>query len=66
MRPHVLFGLYLAVCLLAVVWPGQAYIGGRIEPFVLGLPFSFAWTIMWVIATFVALVLYHMALQRRN
>ncbi len=66
MRPHLLFGLYLLVCVLAVCWPGQAYIGGRIEPFILGLPFSFAWTILWVITTFLALVLYHRALQRRG
>ena len=63
---HVAFGLYLAVCCLCVAWPGYALVGARIEPFVLGLPFSFAWMVMWVVLTFLALVAYHRALTKRS
>ena len=64
--PYVLFGTYLAVALLAVTWPGFAWLGARIEPRVLGLPFCFAWTVAWVLATFVAMVLFHLAVSRRR
>ncbi len=57
--PHALLGLYLATCLLALVWPGYVWAGNRVEPFVAGLPFSFAWVVGWVIATFLALALFH-------
>jgi hypothetical protein len=59
--PHVLFGVYLAVCLLSVIWPGASLAGARLEPTVLGLPFSFAWYAFWAVATFFALALYHRA-----
>ena len=56
---NVLFACYVAICALAVTWPGYALIGNRVEPFILGLPFVFFWTILWVVLTFFALVLYH-------
>lgn len=56
--PHVVFGIYVAACLAAMVWPVYAWVGDRIEPRVLGLPFAFAWNIIWVLASFVALVVY--------
>ena len=59
--PHLLLGLYLGLCLLALTWPGAAWAGTRIEPFVLGLPFSFAWYTAWSLSTFLALVWYHRA-----
>lgn len=59
--PHVLLASYLLSCFLALVWPGAAWAGSRIEPFVLGLPFSLAWYTGWAMATFVALLLYHRA-----
>jgi hypothetical protein len=62
-RPNVLLGVYLVVCTLAVAGPGAAWAGARIEPFVLGLPFSFAWYGLWSFATFVVLVLYHRAVD---
>ena len=32
--------------------------------FVLGVPFSLAWTVFWVLATFGALILFHRSLER--
>ena len=62
----VLFGSYCLVALSAVVWPVYPAIGNRIEPFVMGLPFSLAWIVGWVAATFVALVLYERSIERRG
>jgi uncharacterized membrane protein (DUF485 family) len=56
---HVLFGLYVLVCAFALTWPGYAWLGNRIEPTVLGLPFSLAWVVGWVLTTFVVMVAYH-------
>ena len=64
--PHVLFAAYLILCLLALIWPGYALVGNRIEPYVLGVPFSFAWVILWILLTFGALVLYHAATHREE
>jgi hypothetical protein len=57
--PHVVFACYLGVCALALVWPGYALIGDRIEPFVFGLPFTFAWTVGWLLASFLGVCVYH-------
>lgn len=56
---NALFGLYALCCLGAMTWPGYALFGNSIEPFVLGLPFSFVWVIGWVLATFAVMVIYH-------
>lgn len=61
-RPRLgdlLFGLYALICLSAITWPGYAWLGNRLRPFVLGLPFSLAWVVGWVLLSLVALVLYH-------
>ena len=57
--PHVAFAIYLVVALLALAWPGPDWIAGRIQPFVLGLPFALAWNTGWVVLTFLTLALYH-------
>jgi len=59
--PHVLLGLYVAVCLVALVVPDVFGAGSRIEPYVLGLPFAFFWYAAWATLTFVALTFYHRA-----
>jgi len=56
---NALFGLYAVACLMAMTWPVYAKFGNSIEPYVLGIPFSFAWVVGWVLATFVVLVIYH-------
>lgn len=61
-----LFAVYAVVCLAMVAWPGYALFGNSIEPYVLGLPFSLAWIVGWVLATFVALVLFHLSGARED
>ena len=64
--PHVLYGSYVVLCLAALVWPVYAWVGERIELRVLGLPFPMVWAIFWVLASFVALLLYDRATRRRE
>ncbi len=56
---HLALGVYVVLCVAALTWPGYAWFGNRIEPFVAGLPFSLAWIVGWILASFVALSLYH-------
>jgi TRAP-type C4-dicarboxylate transport system permease small subunit len=58
-----LFALFMLVVLGAMTWPGYALFAARIEPYVLGLPFSLAWVVGWVILTFAGLVLFHATRQ---
>jgi len=55
-----LFGLYVVICLAMICWPGYETFGGRIEPYVFGLPFSLAWVVGWVLAAFVVLTAFHL------
>ena len=61
-----LFAAYVVACLCAVCWPGYPAFGNSIEPYVLGLPFSLAWTLGWVLLTFVVLLAYHVTGERRD
>jgi hypothetical protein len=56
---HLLLGIYVVSCLLAMTWPVYDRFGNSIEPYVLGLPRSLAWVVAWVLMTFVVLVAYH-------
>jgi hypothetical protein len=47
---------FFLLFLLAVTWPGMLPFN-RIEPLVLGLPFSMVWIALWVLASFFVLVL---------
>ena len=58
--PHVAFGVFVGVAVLAVTWPG-AVLFGSVDPRVLGLPFSLVWIAMWIVAMFVALLWYERA-----
>jgi hypothetical protein len=64
-RADVFFGSFALVCAAAVTWPGHALFGSRVEPFVLGLPFSLAWNVGWVVLSFAAIATYHYARGRR-
>ena len=56
---NLLLGVYSVSCLLAMTWPAYDRFGNSIEPYVLGLPYSLAWVVGWVLMTFVALIAYH-------
>jgi hypothetical protein len=57
---HLLFAVFAICCLAAMIWPGYAWLGNSIEPYVWGLPFSLVWVIGWVCLCFVALLVYHL------
>lgn len=59
-RRDGLLAAYFVVCAAALVWPGYEAFGNSITPYVLGLPFSFAWNIGWILLTFGVLVSYHL------
>jgi len=50
--------LFLLVCVGALGWPGYMWFGAKIEPMVFGIPFSLAWVVAWMIASFLGLWLY--------
>jgi hypothetical protein len=52
---RAIFLAILAVSTLALVWPVYPQVA-TIRPFVLGLPFSFAWVILWLAVMFAALI----------
>ena len=54
-RHRILLGIVL-LALAASVWPGYL-LGARIEPYLLGLPFSLVWLVLCITAVFVALLL---------
>lgn len=54
------FAAFCGVLYLAVGTP--LVLDGRVEPFVLGLPFPLWWTAAWVVAAFVVLAGLHVAL----
>ena len=56
----LLYGLFVAVCLLSLGWPGYAWLGAEARPFVLGLPRSLVWNALWVGLSFLALLSYHL------
>ena len=62
----LLYGLYALCCVAALIWPGYAVLGNRIEPYVLGVPFSLAWIVGWVLLSLAALFLYHVTDRSRR
>jgi hypothetical protein len=63
---RIALGVYFAVCAAALVYPGYAWLGGRVEPYLLGLPFSFAYSIGWVVLSFLVLLAFHLAEERSS
>ncbi len=51
-RAFVIFTIAMAA---VMVFPVFA-LGNRVEPFVLGLPFSMAWVIFWIGVEFIGLI----------
>jgi hypothetical protein len=58
-----LLAVFFLIYLVAVSYPGILPFN-RIEPLVLGLPFSFVWMILWVVLGWVALLLRYRADRR--
>ncbi len=63
---NALFGFYALLCLGAMTWPGYARFGNSIEPYVLGLPFSLFWIMLWIGFSFLALIAYHVTGRPRG
>jgi hypothetical protein len=61
-----LLAIYVVCCASALTWPGYALLGNRIEPYILGVPFSLAWVIGWVMLSFGVLVAYNTWNERRG
>jgi len=65
-RRDVLLICYLALCASMLVWPGFAWIGNRVEPFVFGLPFALFWNVAWAVLTCLVLLIYDRAVAREE
>ena len=63
MLAHRLLAAYVVVCLAAITWPVNAWVTEHVEITILGLPFVFAWNVLWVVASFVVLVAYYRAVR---
>jgi hypothetical protein len=50
-----LFVAFFALYTIALTYPGVLPFN-RIRPFVLGLPFSFVWVLIWVVLGFVVFI----------
>lgn len=48
--------LYFALATAALVWPIYPWLGNRIEPRLLGLPFSLVWVLAVISSNFAVLV----------
>lgn len=56
MRPaRIIFVIVIFLAALAVMWPGYALFSSA-TPLIFGFPLSFAWIILWVIISFVAML----------
>jgi hypothetical protein len=51
-----LFVVFFAVYAIALSYPG-ALPFNRIRPFIFGLPFSFAWVLLWVVLAFLVFII---------
>ena len=63
-RQLVMARFVLALMILvtagALIWPGPQLFTQQVEPFVMGLPFAFAWNVAWLVLMFFALLAYHL------
>ena len=51
------FTLFSIFILLMLIFPVFS-LGNRVEPFILGLPFSMAWVIFWIVVEFIGLLIF--------
>lgn len=57
---HVIAWIYFVTMAVAVTFPGVRPFN-TIRPFVLGLPFAFAWPVLWVMGAALVFYLVHRA-----
>ncbi|HXV75423.1 MAG TPA: hypothetical protein VD788_03825 [Candidatus Polarisedimenticolaceae bacterium] len=57
----LLLAIFLVSALAALIWPIYPLVGSSIEPRVLGLPFSLAWVVIWLVLSFLAMWIYHVS-----
>jgi len=55
---------FLLLVVVAFATPAYRLFGSDVEPYVLGVPFFFAWTVAWLLSAFLALVAYHLTRSR--
>ena len=55
--------VYFLAMAVALTFPGVRAVN-RIEPFVLGIPFVFAWSLAWIVGAFVVLVVLYRAYHK--
>jgi len=60
------FALYCALVAVALTWPVYAWAGAKIEPRILGLPFSMGWVILWIVLTLAVLIAYELLGERAS
>lgn len=54
-KSRLMIFIFSILAFLSIMWPGYAHFADY-EPFILGIPLSFAWIILWVILSFVAMM----------
>jgi hypothetical protein len=65
--PHVALAAFVALAIVALVWPGYAWVSERFGGLrVLGLPFCMAWVAGWALASFAALGAYMLLTEREG
>ncbi len=58
-RFQTIFIVVMAIAFLPTIFPVFA-VANRVEPFVLGLPFSFFWVVAWILVVFSLLVVMYL------
>jgi len=58
-RATVAFAVFTVAMVLVMIFPVYG-LGNRVEPFVLGLPWSLAWVVFWIGVEFVGLIAFYL------
>lgn len=57
---RILFTVVMIAATFFLIWPGYTFFSSA-TPFILGLPLSFAWVVLWVIIGFIAMLALHIS-----
>lgn len=57
----VALAAFVAICVCSLGWPLFPVAAAAFPARVFGIPFALAWSIFWMLATFVGVGLYHFA-----